>query len=109
MSLRLCKVCADWHDLEEPWPVKCERHFAKSSAPYVISDVMEPTKHHGTGRMIGSKRAFSAETRRAGMVEMGNEMPKPRQPVVLDRGQRRDAIRQSLYLHRNGQGPRFDA
>lgn len=102
MSLRLCKVCADWHDLEQPWPVKCNRHFAKSSAPYIISDVMEPTKHHGTGRMIGSKRAFSAETRRAGMVEMGNEVPKPRKAIPLNKGQRREEIRKVIYELRNG-------
>lgn len=106
---RMCKVCSQWHDLEQPWPIKCERHFTKSAAPNVISDTMEPTKHHGTGRMIGSKREFSAETRRAGMVELGNETIKPRQPVVLDRRERRDAIRQSFHQLRNGQAPRFDA
>lgn len=107
--IRLCKICGDFHDLEQPWPDACERHFTKSAAPNVISDTMEPTKHHGTGRMIGSKRAFSAETRRAGMVELGNEAIKPRQPLALDRRARRDAIRQSLYQLHNGQAPRFDA
>lgn len=106
---RMCKVCSQWHDLGKPWPFKCERHFTKQAAPNVISDTMEPTKHHGTGRMIGSKRAFSAETRRARMVELGNEAIKPRQPTPLDRRARRDAIRQSLYQLRNGQAPRFDA
>lgn len=77
---------------------------AKGSAPAVISDSMEMTKHHGTGRMIGSKRAFSAETRRAGMVELGNEPLRARKPVVLDRGQRREAIRRSIYELRNGRG-----
>lgn len=100
---RMCKVCGEWHDLEQPWPAKCERHFTKQSGPFVISDNMEYTKHHGTGKMIASKRAFSAETRAAGMVELGNETIKPRRPVVLDRGQRRDAIRQAMYQLRNGQ------
>lgn len=109
MSLRLCKVCADWHDLEQPWPIKCERHFVKNAAPNVISDNIDPIKNHATGRVHTSKRGMSKDTRAAGCIETGNEMPKPRRPVVLDRGQRRDAIRQSLYLHRNGQGPRYDA
>jgi len=99
---RMCKVCGKWHDLEQPWPEACERHFAKSTAPHVISDTMDYLKHHGTGRMIGSKRAFSAETRRAGMVEMGNEMPKPRKPIPLDKGQRREEIRKVIYELRNG-------
>lgn len=101
MTQRLCKVCSKWHDLDEPWPIKCAKHH-KGSAPYVISDGMEPTKHHGTGRMISSKRAFSAETRAAGMVELGNEAIKPRVPVRLDRGERREAIRRSIYELRNG-------
>lgn len=99
---RLCKICDKWHDLDEPWPDKCGRHF-KSSAPYIISDTMEPTKHHGTGRMIGSKREFSKETRRAGMVELGNEQIRPRKPAQLDRGQRREAIRRSIWELCNGQ------
>ncbi len=101
MSERMCKSCGKWHDLDEPWPTKCYRHFNKSAAPYVISDNMEPTKHHGTGRMISSKRAFSAETRRAGMVELGNEPIRARKPIPLDKGQRREAIKRSIYELRN--------
>jgi len=98
----MCKACGEWHDLEEPWPVKCERHYTKRDAPFIISDTMEYTKHHGTGRMISSKRAFSAETRVAGMVELGNEVPKARQPIPLDRRERREAIKRSIYEIRNG-------
>lgn len=97
---RMCKSCGKWHDLDKPWPEKC---FGRrnASAHYVISDTMEPTKHHGTGRMIDSKRAFSKETRAIGCVELGNEAIKPRVPIPLDRGQRRDAIRKTLYDLRN--------
>lgn len=95
---RMCKSCGKWHDLDEPWP--CAR-AGRGSAPNVISDNMEPTKHHGTGRMIDSKRAFSKETRAIGCVELGNEAIKPRVPIPLDRGQRRDAIRKTLYDLRN--------
>lgn len=98
---RMCKVCGDWHDLEQPWPEKCYR-APSSSAPYVISDSMEPTKHMATGRMIDSKRAFSRETRAAGCVEIGNEQIKPRKPIPLDGGKRRDDIRKAIYELRNG-------
>jgi hypothetical protein len=63
---------------------------------------MEPLKHHGTGRVISSKREFSKETRQAGMVELGNEPIRPRKPIPLDRGQRREAIRETIYKLRNG-------
>lgn len=102
---RSCKVCGDWHDLEEPWPIKCERHFAKNPAPNVISDNIDPIKNHATGRIHTSKRGMSKDTRAAGCIELGTETIKPRQPVVLDRGQRRDAIRRVLWEARNGQGP----
>jgi len=68
----------------------------------VISDSMEPTKHHGTGRMISSKREFSRETRRNGFIELGTEKIQPRKPITLDKGERREAIRRSIYELRNG-------
>jgi hypothetical protein len=98
---RMCKSCGKWHDLEKPWPEKCYR-IRSDSAPHVISDTMDPIKHHGTGRIIDSKRAFSKETRSIGCVELGNESIKPRKPIPLDRGQRREAIKRSIYELRNG-------
>lgn len=99
MTERMCKSCGNWHNLDEPWP--CPPRWRRWSAPHVISDNMEPTKHHGTGRMISSKRAFSKETRQAGMVEIGNEPIRPRKPVALDRTARREAIRQALHQLRS--------
>ncbi len=98
---RMCKSCGNWHDLDKPWPVKCERHFSRGAAPNVISDNMEPTKHHGTGRMIDSKREFSRETKSINCVEIGNEPIKPRVPLALDKMARREAIRKSIYQLRN--------
>lgn len=99
---RLCKSCRKWHDLEKPWPEKC-RSSQKSNAPYVISDSMEPIKHMGSGRMMDSKANFRRETKATGCIEIGNEPIKPRQPIVLDRGARREAIRRTIYQLRNGQ------
>ena len=100
---RMCKSCGQWHDLDEPWPEKCFRHFErKGAAPYVISDNMEPIKHHATGNMISSKRAFSRETRAAGCVEIGNEPIKARKPIPLDKSQRREAIKRTIYELWNG-------
>jgi hypothetical protein len=101
MTQRMCKSCGKWHDLDEPWPEKCGRHFVRSSAPYVISDNIEPLKHHATGKMISSKRAFAKETRAAGCIEIGNEPIRPRKPIPLDKGQRREAIKRTIYELRN--------
>jgi hypothetical protein len=67
----------------------------------VISDTMTPLKHMGTGRMIDSKAKFRADTKASNCVEIGNEQPKPRPTIQLDRGQRREAIRKALYTLRN--------
>lgn len=75
------------------------------SAPYVISDTMDPTRHMVNNRMYTSKAKFRQATRDAGCIEIGSEtahMLKPRKPVMMDRGKRRDDIRRSIYDIRNG-------
>ena len=99
MKQRMCKACGKWHSLDEPWP--CALRLRPWSAPNVISDNMDPLKHHGTGRIISSKREFSRETRQAGMVEIGNEPIKARKTVRLDKRERVDAIRKAIYTLRN--------
>ncbi len=73
----------------------------------IISDIMEPTKHMASGRLIDSKARFRAETKATGCIELGSEPIKPRAPVKLDKSQRRDAIRKSIYMLRNGYRPQF--
>ena len=82
-------------------PPKYETHNA---APYVISDIMEPTRHMATGRYFSSKAAFRAETRAAGCVEVGNDpaATRPRKPVPLSRERRREDIKRTIYELRNG-------
>ena len=46
---------------------------AASAAPYVISDIMQPLKHHGTGRIIDSKSEFRRDTKASGCIEMGSD------------------------------------
>jgi hypothetical protein len=81
-----------------------ERHLVHEDKPWtvaVISDTMVPLKHHGTGKVIDSKRAFSAETRAAGMVELGNEPIRPREPIKLDKRQRVEDIKRTIYELKN--------
>lgn len=48
-------------------------HAARGSAAYVISDVMAPVKHMGTGKVLDSKAAFRAHTKASGCVEVGTD------------------------------------
>lgn len=98
---RLCKACGNWHDVDEPWPSACAPK-AKTWAVGVISDVMPAAKHHGTGEILDSKSKFRAATKASGCVEIGNEAIKPRAPIALSRGKRRDDIRKAIYDLRNG-------
>lgn len=68
----------------------------------IISDNMDPVKHHGTGRIIDSKAKFRADTRASGCVEIGNERIQARNPIALDRRQRREDIKRTIYNLRNG-------
>ncbi len=75
------------------------------SAFYVISDEMPSTKHMADGTYFTSKSKFRAHTKATGHYEIGNELPtmlKPRQPERMDRGQRREDIRRTIYELRNG-------
>lgn len=69
--------------------------------PYVISDHMDPVKHHATGRIHDSKSQFRKDTKASGCVEIGNEMGKSRKPIPLDKRQRRDDIARTIYNLRN--------
>ncbi len=59
--------------------------YQQERAPHVISDVMEPTKHMGTGEVIDSKARYRQATRATGCVEVGTDpavsraqpMPEP--------------------------------
>lgn len=72
-------------------------------APYVISDIMSEAQHMASGRFHTSKSEFRKDTKAAGCIELGNDpaLYRSRKPVQLDRGQRREAIRQALYEARN--------
>lgn len=89
-----------------------EKHLAapkyeSGDAPYVISDTMDATRHMATGRMHTSKSEFRKETKATGNIELGNDpaITRPRKPIQLDRGQRREAIKKSIYQIRNGMVP----
>lgn len=80
------------------------RSVKHGEAAYVISDEMAPTRHMADGNHYTSKVKFRQATRAAGCQEVGTEtaaLLKPRKPIELDRGQRREAIHKAIYQLRN--------
>lgn len=77
MRQRLCRLCRQWHDIEE-WPLECvqEPAQARSDAlpvPMFISDTMEPVKSMADGRVYDSKSAIRAGYKAGGFIEVGND------------------------------------
>lgn len=78
--------------------------YEASSAPGVISDNMDMTRHMADGRHYDSKSEFRRATKRAGCVEVGTDtsISRPRKPIQLDRGSRRESIKRAIYELKNG-------
>lgn len=75
---RLCKICRGWHDVEA-WPDNCRQvQWEQPSdlpAPMVLQDGMKPVQSMTNGLWYDSKSAIRKEYRRAGVVEVGNDVP----------------------------------
>ena len=81
----------------------------EADAPNVIRDEMDSLRHMADGKHYTSKAKFRQATRDAGCVEIGNEaVIKPKQPVTLDRRQRREDIRRAIHDVRDGRAPRIE-
>lgn len=80
MAQRYCKICKDFHDLEQAWPEACLGHYASKSARIgiqVIKDI-EPYRSTITREVIGGRRQHRDHLRAHKCIELGNEMPKAR-------------------------------
>lgn len=98
MRSRKCKVCGEWHDLSEPWPVECYDHYGhRADTHYVIRDDMDPVRSMLDGQMYDSKSRLRATYRAAGVEEIGNEQPRTERPKPrVDRDEIRRAIWQAM-------------
>lgn len=70
-----------------------------------IADEMAPTRHMCDGKYYTSKKRFRNETKARGCVEVGNDtapLLKRRDTKKLDKRQRRDDIRKSIFELKNG-------
>lgn len=96
MANRLCKVCWDWHDLDQPWPIACMKIEPDKRGPYsvhVISDVMPPVQGQHDGKMYDSKTQLRASYRARGLIEVGNDPARfSRSRIEPERKQIRAAL-----------------
>lgn len=75
--------------------------------PMVISDEMPPTEQVD-GHFYTSKRKFRAVGRALGLIEVGNEKPKPKVRATAAprvKTQRREAFRRAVARYRAGERP----
>lgn len=103
MRQRLCKVCRDWHDLNN-WPSECyviqERKRADFPLPMVFStDSTEPLRSMADGQIYTSKAAMRASYKASNnpqgenYMEVGNET---RNAPKIDRNADRKGIREAI-------------
>lgn len=85
MALRFCKVCRDFHDLDQPWPDACNAHFmgVSSASIQIIKDI-EPYKAAAVDVATGKRPQISSRSdhreflKRNKYIEVGNEPIKQR-------------------------------
>lgn len=97
MAERFCKVCRQWHNLGQLWPIACTRIEPDKRGPYriyVISDTLDGMQGQHDGRIYTSKSKLRASYRAHGLIEVGNDPARLRtpKPPKIDR----QAIRASL-------------
>lgn len=76
---------------------RVEINFIPDGQPYI--------RHMADSKYYDSKSEFRKATKRAGCIEVGNEvahLTKPRKQIKSTKGERIEAIKQSLYEIRNG-------
>ena len=99
MHQRKCKICPDWHDLDEPWPQACIGHYREGAergqALTIIKDI-EPYKNVIDRKVIGGRRQHREFLREHGVVEAGNEPVKAqRRPMPDNKQGRAEALKRS--------------
>jgi len=72
--------------------------------PHIISDAMPPTEQVD-GRFYTSKSAFRATGKALGLIEIGNERPKPKvraTDLAETKRERRAVLKTALEKHKAG-------
>ena len=85
---RRCKVCHDWHDLSEPWPLECMTHYGSHEAaqsdfptPSIWGDIQPYRSPLGTGE-ISSRSGRREDLKRGNCREVDpSERPDFGRPI----------------------------
>lgn len=100
---RLCKACGGWHDLDQPWPHNCTTHEQSKRAegipvPMMNFDSMDAVRSMTNGLYYDSKSALRREYRRAGVVEVGNDVPmaKPKPDPAAQKKKIKETVGKAL-------------
>lgn len=103
MTIRYCKTCTGWHDLNEPWPDNCSMRKGESG-PQIVRDIdphitIAADKATGKPAMIGGRAQHREFLRRNNYVEVGNDSslyksPAPRPIETASKQEIRRAIEQ---------------
>lgn len=96
---RLCRFCGGWHNVEA-WPHNCvewEPDLQHLPAPRINGDNLNAVQSMTNGKWYDSKSALRAEYRRAGVVEVGNDVPmKKPQPTLYEKQAAKEKRRASI-------------
>jgi len=101
---RKCKVCPEWHDMDQPWPAECwnvpEPKRAGFPTPYTVSDVMQGAQSQLDGKMYDSKSQLRKTYRDAGVIEVGNDPARLRKKerTKPDKQGIRDSIKKAAEI-----------
>lgn len=108
MRSRFCRVCHNWHDLSDDWPLPCYAHFGgpKTAGPQVVRDISEYQAMGvdvatGKAPRIGGRRQHRDYLKRNGYVEVGNE-PLKAQPQYNPGDYKADVSRTIQQLRSEG-------
>lgn len=109
MTIRSCRACNGFHDLDKPWPEACYGHFgsvAARSGIQIIKDIdpykaVAVDKRTGKAPRIGSRREHREFLRANQYVEVGNE-PIRERPIVDVPDSRADIARTINQMKETG-------
>lgn len=100
-TYRVCKLCGDLHDVDN-WPDNHREWVMDNrsdlAAPMIIRDEMRPLEGQHDGKIYTSKRALRQSYREHGVIEVGNEVQKPKPVKRPDRKEIRESVNRAVSL-----------
>ena len=104
LRFKVCADCGEMHDVHD-WPDNHRRPGEALAAPRVVSDVMDPVRSQGNGRMYDSKSEIRKHYRRDGFVEVGNDPARlrPKKAPKIDGKAIMDSVDKAFARYNRGE------